>query len=194
MDCSKVGGLIFRLRKEKNMTQKELADIMNISDKTISKWERGMGCPDVSLLHELSEIFGVNIEKILSGSLDANDVDGGNMKKIKFYVCSDCGNIISATGDGDISCCGRKLSPLLPKIVDDSHRAKMMEIENDLYITFDHEMTKSHYISFIAHVSYDRVLIIRMYPEQSPEVRFPKYHKGKVYFYCTQHGLWTNKI
>ena len=52
MDCSKVGKLIFELRKEKNMTQKELADAMNLSDRTISKWERGIGRPDISLLSE----------------------------------------------------------------------------------------------------------------------------------------------
>lgn len=79
MDCMKVGGLISRLRKEKHMTQKELADAMNISDKAVSKWERGLGCPDVSLLGELSRILGVNIEKILAGDLDPNSADGGNM-------------------------------------------------------------------------------------------------------------------
>ena len=67
MDCSKVGNLIYTLRTEKGMTQKALANAMNISDRTISKWERGAGCPDVSLLRELSDILGVNIEKILLG-------------------------------------------------------------------------------------------------------------------------------
>ena len=50
MDCKKIGSLIYELRKDKNMTQKQIADLMNISDKTISKWERGLGCPDISLL------------------------------------------------------------------------------------------------------------------------------------------------
>ena len=62
MDCKKVGSLILELRKEKNMTQKQLADLMNISDKTISKWERGLGCPDISLIPDLAQIFGVNID------------------------------------------------------------------------------------------------------------------------------------
>lgn len=48
MDCGKVGKLLLSLRQEKQMTQKEIGDTMNISDKTISKWERGLGCPDVS--------------------------------------------------------------------------------------------------------------------------------------------------
>lgn len=192
MDCSKVGKLILGLRKEKGMTQKQLADAMNISDKTISKWERGLGCPDVSLLSELSEVLGVNIEKILLGNLEPNDVDGGNMKKIKFYVCPYCGNIMTATGEADVSCCGRKIIPLIPKPTDEMHRLTVDEIEDDYYITFNHEMSKTHFLSFIAYISYDRVLLIKMYPEQSSEVRFPKMHKGKFYFYCCQHGLWVN--
>jgi len=121
MDCSKVGKLIFNLRKEKSMTQKELAEAMNLSDRTISKWERGIGCPDVSLLHELSNILGVNIEKILSGDLAPNDADGGNMKRVKFHVCTNCGNVLFSTGEAEISCCGRKLAPLNVNSEDESH-------------------------------------------------------------------------
>lgn len=69
------------------MTQKALASAMNISDRTISKWERGTGCPDVSLLQEPSAILEVNIEKILIDDLKPNNTDKGNMKRIKFYVC-----------------------------------------------------------------------------------------------------------
>jgi len=190
MDCSKVGELILKLRKEKKMTQKQLADAMNISDKAISKWERGLGCPDVSLLQELSRILEVNIEKILIGSLEPNDPDGGNMKKIRFYVCPNCGNVLTATGEAEISCCGRKLLPLIPEPADKIHSLAAEEIENELYITCNHEMSKEHYISFIAYVSYDRVLLIKLYPEQNAEVRFPKMRKGKFYFYCSQHGLF----
>lgn len=193
MDCSKVGKLILGLRKEKGMTQKQLADTMNISDKTISKWERGMGCPDVSLLHELSEALNVNIEKILSGDLDPNNADGGNMKKIKFYVCPTCGNIVNSMGEAQISCCGRKLDALIAKPSDDSHHLDVQMIEDDYYITFSHEMSKPHYISFIAYVTYDRVLMVRLYPEQGGEVRIPALRGGKLYFGCSRHGLWEDQ-
>ena len=72
MDCKKIGKLILELRKDKNMTQKQLADLMNISDKTISKWERGLGCPDISLLPDLAQILGVNVDKILEGEINSN--------------------------------------------------------------------------------------------------------------------------
>ena len=192
MDCKKVGILIHGLRKEKKLTQKQLADAMNISDKTISKWERGLGCPDVSLLHELSDVLNVNIEKILLGDLDPNNADGGNMKKIKFYVCPTCGNIIIYTGEAELSCCGRKLIPLIAKPSDKDHHLQVETIEDDYYITFLHEMSKEHYINFIAYVACDRIFMVRLYPEQSGEVRFPKLYGGKLYFGCNQHGLWVN--
>lgn len=73
MDCGKIGNLILKQRKEKNMTQKEVADLLNISDKTISKWERGLGCPDVSLLIPLSKILEISIYELLGGEeMDKN--------------------------------------------------------------------------------------------------------------------------
>lgn len=189
MDCSKVGKLIFDIRREKGMTQKELADAMNISDRTISKWERGIGCPDVSLLHELSDILGVNVEKILSGDLKPNKAVSGNIKRIKFYVCPTCGNALFSTGAADIACCGRKLSPLVAKQEDSSHEIEVSEIETDYYVKLSHEMTKQHYISFIAWVTYDRIFFMKLYPEQSAEVRFPQMRNGDIYIYCSEHGL-----
>lgn len=191
MNCDKVGKLILELRKEKNMTQKQLADAMNISDKTISKWERGQGCPDVSLLNELSKILEVNVEKILLGDLNPNQVDAGNIKKIKFYVCQSCNNIITNTGNAEISCCGRKLEALKAKKEDENHKANVKEIDGATNITFDHEMKKSHYISFAAHVSFDRVLMVKLYPEQEAELNIPRMRKGKLYFYCNEHGLFV---
>ncbi len=194
MDCTKVGKLLYDLRKEKRMTQKEIADKMNISDKTVSKWERGLGCPDISLLSELSDIFGVNIEKILQGDLSINDTDGGNMKRIKFYVCPACGNIITSTGLGEISCCGRKLESLQVQEINEEHNLQTTQVENDYYITFNHEMTKDHYISFVAYVMFDRVNLVKLYPEQNAEVRIPIMRKGELYYYCSKHGLMKQKI
>ena len=193
MNPEKIGSLIFQLRKEKNLTQKHLGEKLGLSDKTISKWERGLGCPDISLLRDISKIFNVNIEKILLGDLQENDINGGNMKRIKFYACPNCGNVINSTGDGDFSCCGRKLEALVPKVMNENHSINIEEVENDYYVEINHEMTKDHFISFVAYVTYDRVLLIKLYPEQSPTVRFPrlcgKFERGKFYMYCNQHGL-----
>ena len=181
------------IRKSKGLSQEELAVKLNVVRQTVSKWERGAGCPDISLLRDISKIFNVDIEKILLGDLQESDINGGNMKRIKFYVCPNCGNVINSTGDGDFSCCGRKLEALVPKVMDENHSINIEEVENDYYIEINHEMTKEHFISFVAYVTYDRVLLIKLYPEQSPTVRFPrlcgKFERGKFYMYCNQHGL-----
>ena len=67
MDCKKVGQLIKRKRLEKKMTQQELAGKLHITDRAISKWERGLGAPDISLLQDLSNILGLSISDVLSG-------------------------------------------------------------------------------------------------------------------------------
>ena len=109
MNGKEMGILISKLRKEQNMTQKDVAERLCVSPQAVSKWERGIGCPDVSFLPALSELFGVALERLLAGDLSPAATDGGNMKRIKFYVCPDCGNILTATGGGELHCCGRKL-------------------------------------------------------------------------------------
>ena len=194
MDQNKIGKLISGLRKEKGLTQKELADAMNLSDRTVSKWERGLGCPDVSLLNGLSEILGISVDRLLIGELDPSENDGGNMKKIRFYTCSTCGNVLLGTGEADISCCGRKLSSLPVEKDDGAHSMTVEEIETDYFITINHDMTKTHYISFVAYLNYDSVLLKKLYPEQNAEFRIPQMHGEKLFIYCNTHGLFEKRI
>ena len=67
MDLIKTGKIISEARKNKNMTQKQLATKLHISDKAISKWERGLGYPDISFLIPLSQILDVSLYELLSG-------------------------------------------------------------------------------------------------------------------------------
>ena len=67
MDCAKVGQLILQLRREKGLTQRQLADTLGISNKTVSKWECGRGAPDVSLWRELSSVLGADLLRLLQG-------------------------------------------------------------------------------------------------------------------------------
>ncbi|WP_242823107.1 helix-turn-helix domain-containing protein [Ruminococcus flavefaciens] len=86
MDQIRTGELIRRLRMEMKLTQKELAEKLSVSDKAVSKWESGKGCPDISLLYGLAEIFGTDINVLLSGELEKNESEKGNMKKLRFYI------------------------------------------------------------------------------------------------------------
>ena len=61
-----LGEMINSLRKEKNMTQNDLAEKMNVTDKAVSKWERNLSCPDVNSIPKLAEILGVSVEELLN--------------------------------------------------------------------------------------------------------------------------------
>lgn len=188
------GNTIKSLREKKNYTQKQLADLINVSDKTISKWETGKGLPDISLLDPLAKSLNVSVAELLSGEYVTNVNRSGNMLKSKFYVCPICGNVIHATGEGSFSCCGITLPVLETEEFDENHNILIERIENDWFISMDHTMAKEHYISFFAYVTSNKVQIIKLYPEQNPEVRFPISGHGTIYAYCNKHGLFHKRI
>ncbi len=194
MDLSKTGKLISELRREKGLTQREVAENLGICAKTVSKWETGHGFPDVSLISKLSRIFQVDISKLLDGEMPQIKQEAGNVKRTKFYVCQKCGNLLTSVGDAEIVCCGRKLTPLSAEEPDEAHKLNIEKIEDEYYITFSHPMTKEHYISFVSYVRFDRVLTVRLYPEQGGELRFPQMRGGKMYYYCNTDGLFELKI
>ncbi|MFR5797108.1 MAG: helix-turn-helix domain-containing protein [Christensenellales bacterium] len=80
MDLQKAGALIRKLRLEKQMTQRQLAEKMGVAPKTISKWECAQGFPDVSLLPDLSDALGTDMTSLLSGQRNEKEKDGGNEK------------------------------------------------------------------------------------------------------------------
>ena len=192
---TKTGALIRTLRIQMGLTQKALGDAVGVSDKAISKWERGLGCPDVSLLSPLAKVLGVEMDNLLSGRLSPNGMDGGNMKRIQFYRCPTCGSIFTGSGKALLSCCGRPLSPLVPQAADEAHAPHGENLEGELYLTFDHPMSKSHHLCFVASAAVDRVTLVRLYPEGGAELRIP-YPRGggTVYWCCTEHGLFAQKF
>ena len=194
MDNAKIGRLIYSLRKENNMTQLQLASLLNVSDKAVSKWERGLGRPDLSLLPQLSKIFNVDIEKLLSGQLDANKALAGNMRKTQFYVCPVCGNIITAMADANITCCGKKLTALPLQKADEAQYLDIEKIENEYFVSSDHPMERQHYISFVALLSADGVILRKLYPQWDLQCRLPFVRRARLVWYCTQHGLFYQEI
>lgn len=73
MDNKKIGFFISELRKSKSMTQKELAEKLNLTDKAISKWERGLGYPDITIVSSLADILGVTVNELLNGERMGNE-------------------------------------------------------------------------------------------------------------------------
>ena len=143
------GKIIKELRERKQLTQVELADIIGVSDKTISKWETGKGLPDISLIEPLAKALEVSIIELMNGEYITNQNKAGNMLKSNFSVCPICGNIIHTMGENINSCCGINLPILEAELENEKHTINCEAIENEYYISLEHEMTKDHYISFI---------------------------------------------
>lgn len=144
MDNIRTGALIRRLRRELGLTQLQLAGRLGVSDKAVSKWERGLGSPEVSTLPRLSQVLGVDLARMLQGDLTPNDLVGGNMKKLNYYACPACGGLTFCTGAAEVSCCGRKRSPLTPRKSGAEERLRVEEVETDWFITSSHPMRKEN--------------------------------------------------
>ncbi|MGN1419761.1 MAG: helix-turn-helix domain-containing protein [Acutalibacteraceae bacterium] len=212
---SYINGLtIQKLRKEKNLTQKQLAQMLLVSDKTVSKWETNRGLPDITILPELASALGVSVAELMTGEIIKNENRRANMKKSVFYVCPVCGNVLFSIGEGAFSCCSVSLIPLeaeeqdaeIKSLTDQKsnstsdgieHEAQHIQIEtcdDEYYITVKHEMTKTHFIPFIAYVTDDSIQFKKLYPEQNAECNFKRCGHGIIYAYCNRHGLLYKKV
>lgn len=188
------GSTIKALREQQKLTQMQLAEKLCVSDKTISKWETGKGLPDISLIEPIAKVLKISIPELLAGKKIINANRCANMAKSKIYVCPICGNVLHATGSAMISCCGVTLPALEAEKCDENHQIQCEKIEHEYFISLDHPMTKSHYISFIAYCTADRFELVKLYPEGNAEARFFSRGHGTVFAYCNHHGLFSQRV
>ena len=194
MDTYITGTTIKKLREAKEITQQQLAQEIGVSDKAVSKWETAKGLPDITLIEPLAKALGVSVMELISGDTVINKNISANMLRTKFYVCPVCGNVIHSTGNTLVSCCGITLPALEAEETDEEHTIKIEPVEDEKFITVKHEMTKSHYISFIAYVTSDKIHFVKLYPEGNAETRMQFRGRGFLYIYCNRHGLMKKKI
>lgn len=192
MNTYVTGSTIRLLRESKNMTQAELAHTLAVSAKTISKWETAKGLPDISLLEPLAAALGVSVLELMQGEPVINRNRAANLLRSKLYVCPVCGNVLHSTGQAVVSCCGVALPAQNiseAENADENHQLTVERVEDELFVTIHHPMTKEHYISFIAYLTGDKFQLVKLYPEGNATCRFPLRGKGVLYFYCNRHGL-----
>lgn len=184
------GAMIRELREKRQMTQSDLAGVLKVSDKAISKWETGRGYPDITLLEPIADVFGISIMELLSGNMIRNMNVSSNMMRSGFYVCPVCGNMLHSMGEAVIHCHGVLLKPAEAEGADERHQIFVEKSENEYYVHMEHEMTKQHYISFIAALSPDRIQTVKLYPEGNAEARFKMDGVKKIFCYCNRDGLF----
>ena len=188
------GATIKSLREKKGITQAELADMLGVSSKAVSKWETAKGLPDITLIEPLANALSVSVMELMTGNAVFNKNISSNMLRSKFYVCPVCGNVIRSSGDAVISCCGISLPPLEAEEADQNHQITIENVEDEFFITVNHPMTKSHFISFLAYITTDKVQFIKFYPEGNAETRIQLRGSGYLYIYCNKHGLMKQRI
>ena len=194
MDTYITAKTIKRLREKRGLTQSQLACELGVSDKAVSKWETSKGLPDISLIEPLGKALGVSVMELMSGNTVINRNTSSNLLRSKFYICPVCGNIIHSTGEAVISCCGIALPPLEAEEADSEHTVTIEPVEDERFITVNHDMTKQHYISFIAYVTSDTMRMVKLYPEGNAETRMQFRGRGFVYICCNRHGLMKIKV
>ena len=194
MDTYVTGITIKNLREKKGLTQTELADRLGVSSKAVSKWETAKGLPDISLIESLCQALSVSVMELMTGEPVINKNVSSNILRSKFYVCPICHNIVRSVGDAVVSCHGITLPPLEAEDTDDAHRITIQKVEDEHFITVHHDMTKKHYISFVAYLTGDRVQFVKFYPEGNAETRLNFRGSGYLYLYCNKHGLMKQKV
>ena len=185
------GAVIKELREKSKMTQRELADRLGVSDKTISKWETAKGYPDITLLEPIAEAFRISVTELISGNTIHNANVSANMLRSRFYICPICGNMIHSMGEAAIQCHGILLTPLDAESTDERHMIFIERTEDEYFVRIDHSMTKDHYISFVAAVSSDDMQMVKLYPEGNAEARFKIRGVKRIFFYCNRDGLFS---
>ena len=194
MDTYITGSTIKNLRESKGITQAQLAEIVGVSSKAVSKWETGKGLPDITLIEPLAKALCVSVMELMSGNTVVNRNTSANILRSKFYVCPLCGNIIRSMGDAVVSCCGITLPALEAEDTDEDHEITIEKVEDEHFITVKHPMTKEHYISFVAYLTTDRVQFVKFYPEGNAETRLNFRGRGYLYICCNRHGLMKKKV
>lgn len=193
MDQYVKGETLRRLREEKGLSEFDLAEKLGVGFDLIMKWEEDQAYPDISLLKPIAKALDTTVEQILDGVEVVSTNRNTDINESKFYVCPVCGNIITSAGNVEIRCCNVTLQPQEEQFCDDDHMIESEESDGEYYVTVEHEMTKEHYISFLAFMGGDGVHVSKMYPEWYCQSRFPL-GRGKLYCYCNIHGLFCKDV
>ncbi len=156
--------------------------------------QEGKGYPDISLLEPIAKVFGVSVTELIAGNTVTNMNVSANMLRSKFYVCPVCGNIIHSMGEAVVQCHGILLTPCQAEETDENHMIFIERVEDEYYVRIEHDMTKEHYISFIAALSADKIQMLKLYPEENAEARFKINGVKRILFYCNRDGLFSMNV
>lgn len=184
--------IIYKFRKAKGLTQQQLAEKLHTTAKTVSNWERKRTCVNADIVSDFIRAFDIQKDcffteyKHLVFSEDT----------VKFYCCPTCGNVTWRFTDEPLICCNNKLSPLVPQPGKSEHyiHSEYSDDKRFCNLTSTHPMKNNHHIKFIAYVAGKTVLMTAPEPSHMLESTIPIMSGGKLYLFCTKHGLFENSV
>ena len=112
---------------------------------------------------------------------------GALVKVINDCTCENCG----------IKCCGEEMKLLVPNSVDaavEKHVPTYEKVEDEIFVKVNHVMEKEHFIEWVCLVADNKEYMVKLYPEQNAECRFPYVSGSTLYAYCNKHGLWKKDV
>ena len=146
---------------------------------------------EVHKSESIAKTFGISVTELISGNAINNVNVSANMMRSKFYVCPVCGNSIHSMGEAVIQCHGIILAPCQAEETDEYHKIFIERVEDEYYVRIEHDMTKEHYISFVAALSSDKIQMVKLYPEGNAEARVKINGVRRILFYCNRDGLFS---
>lgn len=117
--------------------------------------------------------------------------------EIKLKKCLKCGNIVRVKNNSKIMCCDNEMIDIKPNTEEcaiEKHLPVYEKVEDEIYVTVNHVMEKEHYIEWIMLVSDNKEYVVKLYPEQEAQARFPYIQGSTIYAYCNKHGLWKTEV
>jgi Growth regulator len=145
---------------------------------------------------ELLKKMGLNESNAVNLTLDGdslvmrNSCLRRNMLQTRFHVCPVCGNVIRCISDARVNCHGLDLPALEARKAPEG-QISLEKVEDEVFVSIDHEMTRKNFVSFIAAVSADRVQMVELFPEGNAEARFKLSGIRDIYYYSIREGLFS---
>lgn len=143
------------------------------------------GCWNKENPEEWLTIIQAPVEKVAPVKVSA-------MNRLQLFCCPECGNVGVAYGKTQLECCGHLQQPVPIKKADELEKPKVTELDGEYLLEYHHPMTKDSYIAAVVAERYDRVEVIRLFPEQEALVRLPQVQGVKVYtIYRQRDNIWA---
>ena len=173
------GHCLKMFRKNRNITQRELAEKLAVSPKSVSAWETGKVSMSLSIIKRLFNAYDITLEEFFDVNNEVGTFTAG--------VCPICGNGIFSYKKVKFLCCGEEFKEY-PEITRGIPKTVIEKFDDKFRVCVDHEQVKSDYISYIVYEWNGGFDVVRLKITDKPEAVFLHKGDGRIFLYSTGKG------